>query len=159
MVWSSRAPCLTLLPAAKRRGNNGLNARSRSARWPTGTVVMGSGEPFSPSTTAIRMSSDPTVAQLVHDLEPEFGSFVLFDPMPSTSLVPSAAMHGQIYRFVPRPSLVADLHPQRVEIDPRIASFQRPILPRDHRFPHRIGRCADDRHPRAYIAMIFSSKP
>ena len=79
--------------------------------------------------------------------------------MPSTSLVPSAAMQGQIYRFVPHPSLVADLHPQLVEIDHRVASFQRPILPRDHRFPHRIGRCADDRHPRAYIAMIFSSKP
>ena len=32
------------------------------------------------------------VVQLVHDLEPEFGSLVLLIEMPSTSLVPSAAM-------------------------------------------------------------------
>ena len=51
------------------------------------TVVSGkaapiaSGKPLSPSTTAIRMSYAPRL-EVVHDLEPQFSAFRLFDVRP-----------------------------------------------------------------------------
>src|SRR4029077_12477796 len=49
-------------------------------------------------------------------------------------------------------SLIADLHPQRVEINNRIAALQRPILPLHHRLQHRIGHRADE--VRAHLHLI-----
>src|SRR6476619_6837458 len=108
------------------------------------TVVMASGKPLSPSTTAIRMSSTPRLRNSFmtfnQNLAPSFCSI----QMPSTSLLPSVAMPSARYTalFLTLPS--SQIFTQRVEIDHRIAALQRPILPLHHRFQHRIGHRADE---------------
>jgi len=45
-------------------------------------VPIASGNPLSPSTTAIRTSVTPRVFELIHHLEPELGALGLLDPQP-----------------------------------------------------------------------------
>ncbi len=56
---------------AQKMHNAGLHLGLREHR------VMASGKPFSPSTTAIRMSLDPAGAQLVHYPQSELGALGL----------------------------------------------------------------------------------
>ena len=52
------------------------------------TLAIASGNPWSPSTAAIRMSFGPPVLQLREHAQPELGSFGLADPEAQELLVP-----------------------------------------------------------------------
>jgi NAD(P)-dependent dehydrogenase (short-subunit alcohol dehydrogenase family) len=68
--------------------------------------------------------------EFVEDLEPELGTLGLFDPQSQHFLAaigPDA--QGEVDRLVPHRSFVANLQPQRIEIDDGIHRFQRPLLP------------------------------
>ena len=58
----------------------------------------------------------------------------------------------KIQRFVPYASLVADLHPQRVESRPPDSCAPAAILPLHYRLQHRIGHRADE--VRAYLNLV-----
>ena len=107
-------------------------------------AVIASGKPFSPSTTAMRMSwNEPSnaigpremanaVLEFVHHRQPEFGTLVLSDPEPQNlaDAVPGDAQ-GHIDCLVLDHAAVriADFDPQSVENDDRIHPVQRPALP------------------------------
>jgi hypothetical protein len=119
------------------------------------TVVMASGKPLSPSTTAIRMSSTPRLRSSFMTFSQNLAPLVPFDPNAQHALSPVRGnAQGQIDRFVPHGSLVADLHSQRVEIDHRIAALQRPILPLDYGLQHRISHRADEVGAHLHLVLI-----
>ena len=155
MALSSRAR--RPFPAAKGEALSvymhvaGLHAGQRKDR--------GDGLRLSPSTTAIRISSTPRLRSSFMTFSQNLAPLFYSIQMPSTSLVPSGAMpSARRHRFVPYAPFVADLHPQRVEIDHRIASLQRPILPLHHRLQHRIGHHADEVRARARDEKIVSDR-
>src|SRR6056297_2220950 len=81
-------------------------------------AVIASGKPFSPSTTAIRMSWTPPVLQLVHHRQPELGAFVLGEPQAQnlTLAVAGDAKSHVDSLVLDRPAVgIPDLHPKRVE--------------------------------------------
>src|SRR6476646_6429521 len=102
-------------------------------------------QPFGPSFDLFKRVDNPLLAV---SFPWHFLSFLREPPTIRKLKFPpsSFGIQGQkaIHRFVSHTPLIADLHPQRVEIDHRIAALQRPILPLDHRFQHRIGHCADE---------------
>jgi len=87
---------------------------------------------------------DAAVLQFVHDAQPEFGTFVLFEPKPQDFLGavgPDAKCN--VHRLIAHGSLVADLDPKRIEKDQRVGCFQRTRLPGGDFLEHRIRHRAD----------------
>ena len=78
--------------------------------------------------------------QIVHDLEPELGALGRFDPEAENVLRSVRCdAEREIDGLVADQALVADLDPDGVEENQRIARFQRPVLPFGDRLQHRIG--------------------
>ena len=73
---------------------------------------------------------DAAVLQLVHDPEPELGTFGLLDPQ-AQDLLAAVGLdpQRQVDRLVADRALVADLHPERVEEHQGIDRLERPVLP------------------------------
>ncbi len=87
---------------------------------------------------------DATVFQLVHDAQPEFGAFVLFEPE-AENLLGSVGADAQsdVNGLVADEPLVADFDAQRVEEDDRINGFERTPLPRGDLVENGVGDGAD----------------
>ncbi len=80
--------------------------------------------------SAISTSSTPRAWSSVITRCQNFAPSVCSIQRPSTSLVPLRRdAEGEVDRLVPHHALVADLHPQRVEDDHRVAALERPLLP------------------------------
>ena len=108
------------------------------------TAPIASGKPLRPSTTAIRISPTPRALQLVHHLEPELGALALLDPKAEDVLVAlGIERQRDVDGLVVDQTLVADLHPQRIEEDDGIDAIERPVLPVADLLEHRIGDPAD----------------
>src|SRR6185312_8496454 len=104
------------------------------------TEVMASGNPLSPSTTAIRMSWTPRLRSSLMTRSQNFAPSVCSIHRPQNLLAPRAAQaNRQIYRAIADQPFVADLHPQRVEEHHRIGRLQAPILPGRDFLQYRVG--------------------
>src|SRR5215207_8614340 len=115
------------------------------------TALIASGKPFSPSTTAMRISPMPRF----------LSSFMTR----SQNLAPSeVSIHSREYpsfrqhdaerdidRLVADQAFIADLDPQRIEEDQRIHRLERPVLPLadglEHRVPDRRDQVGRDIKP------------
>src|SRR3954469_1225118 len=95
------------------------------------TAVIASGKPFRPSTTAISTSSTPRFLSSVmtrkfgHDAKPELGALGLLDPQPQDlfgAIGPNP--ERDMDSLVADQSLLADLDPQRVKEDQRVAAHR-----------------------------------
>ena len=84
------------------------------------------------------------VLQLVHHPQPELGALALLDP-DAENLLGTVRQDSErdIDRLVAHEALVADLHPDGVEEDQRIAGVERPVLPFGHLLQNRIGHRRD----------------
>src|ERR1700759_3836350 len=93
------------------------------------TVPIASGNPLSPSTTAIRMSAMPRVLSSFITLS-QLGALGLLDPQPE-HLFFALYVEGErdIDGFVAHQTFVANLDPQRVEENHRVDRVERPALP------------------------------
>src|SRR5829696_4492620 len=81
------------------------------------TALIASGNPFRPSTTAMRMS--PTA-------QPELGAFGVLDPQAENVLgAVRLDAEGDVDRLVADHALVSDLDPHGVEEDERVTRLQR----------------------------------
>lgn len=108
-------------------------------------AVIASGKPFSPSTTAIRMSY-PAVAQFIHHRQPELCPLVVGDPEAQNLPFPLAGdTKGDVDGLVlDHPAVgIADLHPQGVEDHDRIHPVQCTVLLLADLVQHGIGDTAD----------------
>ena len=87
------------------------------------TAPIASGKPLRPSTTAIRMSLTPRVFRSFITLSQNFGALGLLDPQAQHVLLALGVQRqGDVDGLVLDQAFVADLHPQRVEKDDRIAA-------------------------------------
>jgi len=118
--------------------------------WACGnTAVIASGNPFKPSTTAMRMSSTPVRScasnpQLGHHQQPELGALGLLDPQAQDLLAAVGTdTEGEVDRLVADRALVADLHPQGIEEHQGIDYLERPILPLGDLVQDGVGHRAD----------------
>ena len=74
--------------------------------------------------------ADSTGLELVHHPQPELRALRLLDPEPQDLLVAGAGdADGEIDGLVPDQALVANLDPERVEVNDRIDRLERPVLP------------------------------
>ena len=123
----------------------GSGGRCRSGPGSAGmTAVIASGKPFSPSTTAIRMSSTPRLRSSFITRSQNFAPSVCSIHRPRISLWPVGAdAEREVDRLVAHRALVADLHPQRVEEHQRIERLERPVLPFGHLVQDGVGHRAD----------------
>lgn len=92
--------------------------------------------------------ADTASLELVHDPQPELRALRLLDPHAQDRF---CAADGEVYGLVAAQSLVADRHPERVEVDDRVGRFQRPVLPR--------GNLVDDavRHRRDQVRRYLDA--
>src|ERR1700722_15419768 len=103
-------------------------------------AAIASGNPFRPSTMAIRMSSTPRFLSSVMTRNQNLAPSEVSIQRPRMSLVPSGVTPSRdIDGLVANEPLVADFDPQRVEENQRIHRFQRPVLPFGHRLQNRVG--------------------
>ncbi len=107
-------------------------------------LLIASGKPFSPSTTAIRMSPTPRTFRSFMTLSQNLAPSGLLDPKAEHVLV-AAGFEAQrdVDGLVLHRALVADFDPERVEEDHGIDRLERAALPVAHLVEHRIG------HPQA----------
>ena len=79
-------------------------------------------------------------ADLRHHAHPELGALGLLDPEPE-DLLGAGAVHadGQVDGLVADQALVADLHPQGIEVDDRVGRLERPVLPGHGLIHDRLG--------------------
>ena len=116
------------------------------------TVVIALGKPFSPVDHRDQHILGTAGLELVHHPQPELRPLGLLDPQPQHLLVAVAGdPDGQVHRLVAHQALVADLHPQRVEVHDRVDWLQGAVLPRRDVLEHRVGDGRDKRcgHPDA----------
>src|SRR5712692_7098104 len=108
------------------------------------TTPIASGNPLSPSTTAISTSLTPRVLTRGSSPRAELGALGLLDPQPQHLFLAVAVEgEGNVDRLVAHQPLVADLDPQRIEENHRIDRIERPALPFPNFLENRIGDPAD----------------
>src|SRR5713226_9564378 len=108
------------------------------------TTPIASGNPLSPSTTAISTSLTPRVLTRGSSPRAELGALGLLDPQPQHLFLAVAVEgEGNVDRLVAHQPLVADLDPQRIEENHRINRIERPALPFPNFLENRIGDPAD----------------
>ena len=108
------------------------------------TEVIASGKPFSPSTTAIRMSLTPRASSSLTTLSQNLAPSVCSIQSPSTLLLAvRIERQRHVDGLVLDQALVADFDPQSVEKHHRIDRIERPVLPFPDLIKHRIGHPAD----------------
>src|SRR5215213_1257581 len=102
------------------------------------------GKAFQPVDNRDQDVVDAAGFQVIHHLQPEFGTLGLLDPQPQDLLL-ALAVEGErdINSLVAHQPFVADLDPQRVEKDHRVDRIKRPVLPVPDLFEHRVGDPAD----------------
>src|ERR1044071_1408685 len=107
------------------------------------TAVIASGNPFSPSTTAISTSSTPRFFSSFmtrrQNLAPSFCS----SQRPKISLVPSARTPSAICTALLRTRPSSRIFTRGVEENQWVGRLQRPGLPGGNLLQHRVGHCAD----------------
>jgi hypothetical protein len=85
------------------------------------------------------MSSTPRAFGLVHDLEPKLGALARLDPKAEDVLRPVRRdAEREIDSLVADQPLIADLDPNGVEENQRIAGLQRSVLPFGDGLEHRV---------------------
>src|SRR5246500_232062 len=109
------------------------------------TASIASGNPFSPSTQAIKMSFTPRFCNSVSTCSQNFAPSVCATHSPSTSFWPSRLTPSHVDRLVLDVALIPHLHHQRVQVHDRIQLLQRPPLPQFHFLDHRVGHVGDQR--------------
>ena len=104
------------------------------------TALMASGKPFSPSTTAMRMSWAPRVFSSLTTRSQNLAPSVLLDP-DAENLLGAVRQDAErdINRLVAHEAFVADLDPDGIEEHQRVAQVERPVLPFGDFVEHRIG--------------------
>src|SRR5215204_4924635 len=103
------------------------------------TALIASGKPFSPSTTAMRISPMPRFLSSFMTRSQNLAPSEVSIHRPRISFVPSAMTPSAIIdRLVADQAFIADLDPQRIEEDQRIHRLERPVLPLAEGLEHRV---------------------
>lgn len=91
--------------------------------------------------------------ELVHRPQPELRPRSARPTAPYLHAAVAGGPDGQVHRLVAHQALVADLHPQHVEVHERVDGLQGAVLPRRDLLDHRVGdrdhRDQRRRHPDA----------
>src|SRR6266403_3342209 len=120
------------------------------------TLSIASGNPFSPSTQAMKMSVTPRFFSSVTTCSQNLAPSVCAIHNPRTSLNPSIVTpNRQVDRFVPDVPVVSYFELDRVQVHDRVDRLELPVLPRLHLIKHFIGYTRDQTRSYFYPIDLF----
>src|SRR6187402_2443977 len=103
------------------------------------TALIASGNPFRPSTTAMRMSPTPRFLSSFMTRSQKLGAFGILDPQAENVLgAVRLDAEGDVDCLVADHALVSDLDPHGVEEDERVTRLQWTVLPFRHGLQNRV---------------------
>src|SRR5713226_372930 len=119
------------------------------------TASMASGNPFSPSTQAMRMSCTPRFFSSVSTCSQNSAPSLCATHNPSTSFTFQVHAQHHVDGLVLNVPFVPHFHHQRVEVHDRIEFFQRPVLPLLDFLEDGIGDVGDQRGRHLHAVDFF----